>query len=85
MDGVNIPRKMCGVTIVALYIPWLLYRYREPKFQLASDTDDSSSVLLSIGNRCKQTTENVRVSYKYNVLLYSMHDILSNTPWQGSR
>ena len=25
MDGVNIPRKMCGVTIVALYIPWLLF------------------------------------------------------------
>ena len=22
MDGVNIPRKMCGVTIVALYIPF---------------------------------------------------------------
>ena len=60
MDGVNIPRKICGVTIVALYIPWLLFAiYREPKFQLASDTDDSSSVLLSIGNRCKQTTENV--------------------------
>ena len=83
MDGVNIPRKMCGVTIVALYYTMVVICYREPKFQLASDTDDSSSVLLSIGNRCKQTTENVRVSYIYKV--YSMHDILSNTPWQGSR